>query len=265
MTLALAVCVKVVPKTEDVTFDREKGTLDRAKAENVLNPADKNALELALRLRAANGGTVHVVSMGPPFARDLLDLCVGMGADGGVLASDRAFAGADTFPTSLVLARAVRRLHRADLVLCGEESADAATGQVPGGVAAWLDVPQVTAVDDASIDGDRVIAHRALGDVREVVAARLPALLAIATADVEPRFPDFRRVERSQRERLVDVVTAADLGLRPDEVGLAGSFTVVRGLVEGESPERRHAMIAGDVEAQARAIARAIRGRARRA
>jgi electron transfer flavoprotein beta subunit len=258
MTLDMVVCLKVVPKPEEVTLDPVTKTLDRAKAENVLNPPDKNALEVALRLKEEHGGAVTLVSMGPPLFKEYLVLCLGMGADRAVLLSDRAFAGADTYPTSLTLARAIQRIGRCDLVICGEESADASTGQVPPGLAEWLDMPQVTFVDEVEVDGKRVIARRALGSSYEVVAASMPALLSVVVGSNVPRFPDFDRVEEASKGGWVEVWTAADLDLREEDVGLKGSYTIVHELVEGEPVERRREFVEGGLEEKARAIARAL-------
>ncbi|MFQ6013255.1 MAG: electron transfer flavoprotein subunit beta/FixA family protein [Thermoplasmata archaeon] len=248
----------MVPKPEEVTLNPETRTLDRAGAENVLNPPDKNALEVALRLKDAYGGTVTLVSMGPPLFKEFLELCLGMGADRAILLSDRAFAGADTYPTSLTLARAIQKLGEYDLVICGEESADASTGQVPPGLAEWLGVPQITFVDDVQIQGNSVIARRALGSGYEVLEARMPAVVSVVVGSNEPRFPDFVRVEKAAESGWVKVWTAADLGLRGDEVGLKGSYTIVHDLVEGEPVERRRHFLQGSLEEKVRALAKAL-------
>lgn len=254
MSLDIVVCLKVVPKPEDVTIDPVTKVLDRTKAENILNPPDKNTLELALKLKDTYGGTVAVVSMGPPQTKECLEFCLGMGADQAILLSDRFFAGADTYPTSLVLARAADKVGHFDLVLCGEESADAATGQVPPGVAEWLDVPQITYVNAVKIEGNQVIAKRALGSSYEVVSAPMPALLSVVIGVNTPRFPDFGLVDSAAREGKIEVWTAADLGLTEEEVGLKGSYTTVHELVEGEPVERKRNYLEGDTRQQARAL-----------
>ncbi len=256
MSLDTVVCIKVVPKPEEVTFNPETKALDRAKAENVLNPPDKCALEAALELKARHGGTVSVVSMGPPFAKAHLALCLGMGADRAALASDRLFAGSDTYPTSRVLAAAVKKMGKWDLVLCGDESADSSTGQVPQGIAEWLGIPQVTFTDRLRLDGGRLLAQRALGAHVETVSAPLPALASVVGGSVEPRFPDFRRVTEAETEGKVVTWSAADLGLQEGEVGLKASYTIVEGLVAGESVERKRRFVEGDVRTKAREIAR---------
>ena len=103
-----------------------------------------NTLEVALELKDTHGGRVSLLSMGPPFFERYLRLGMAMGADDAYLMSDRAFGGADTLATSCALAAGIRAIGGFDLVLCGEESSDGATGQVPPGIAEWLDVPQVT-------------------------------------------------------------------------------------------------------------------------
>lgn len=259
MTLDIAVTVKIVPKPDEVKFNPTTRTLDRAQAENILNPTDKHALEAALALRDAQGGTVSVVSMGPPFAAGLLDLCIGMGADRAVLASDRLFAGSDTYPTSLVLARLVQYLPRYDLVVCGEESADAATGQVPGGIAEWLGIPQVTLADGFRMKDGELIARRALGDAFEVVWTSLPALVSMVAGANSPRFPSFRRVDESARMKKVEVVNAAALRLSDKEVGLPGSFTIVDRVVEGAPRERRREFVRGSTGEQVVKLASVLR------
>ncbi len=258
MTLDIVVCLKVVPKPEEVTLNPETKTLDRAKAENVLNPPDKNALEVALDLKDTYGGTVTIVSMGPPLFKEYLELCLGMGADEAILLSDRAFAGADTYPTSLTLARAIEKLEGYDLIICGEESADASTAQVPPGLAEWLDIPQVTFVDRVGLKGKELIARRALGSSYEVLAAKLPGLISVVVGSNEPRFPDFDRVEEAARSGWVKIWSLADLGLKPEEVGLTGSYTIVHELVEGEPVERKREFVAGDLEEKVSAMAKAL-------
>ncbi|MBI4393099.1 MAG: electron transfer flavoprotein subunit beta/FixA family protein [Euryarchaeota archaeon] len=259
MTLDVVVAVKVVPKPEEVSFNKETKTLDRAKAENVLNPSDKCAIEAALRLAQRHGGDVSVVSMGPPFAKAQLDLAIGMGATRAILASDRLFAGSDTYPTSRVLAAAIRLTGKWDVVLCGDEAADSATGQVPQGIAEWLGIPQVTFADRIDYEGGRLVLRRPVGRTIERASAPVPALVSLVAGAYEPRFPDFTRVTGSEKENTVEVVGAAQLGLREEEVGLKGSFTTVAGLVEGEAKARRRRLVEGSMEEKARAVADAIR------
>lgn len=258
MSLDIVVCLKVVPKPEEVRLDPETMTLDRAGAENVLNPPDKNALETALRLKSTYGGTVTLLSMGPPLFKEYLELCLGMGADRAILLSDRAFAGADTYPTSLTLAKGIQKLEGCDLVLCGEESSDASTAQVPPGLAEWLDMPFISFANEVSVEGATVKARRALGSSYEVVAAKMPAVVSVVVGSNEPRFPDFDRVEAATGSDWIQVWSAVDLTLEAEEIGLNGSYTVVHELVEGEPVARKKQFLTGSVEAQAEALAEAL-------
>jgi electron transfer flavoprotein beta subunit len=142
--LDIIACVKVVPRPEEVVVDKATATLDRASARSLINPPDMNLLEVALELKDLHGGQVTLLSMGPPLFESYLRIAMAMGADRAVLLSDRAFAGADTLATSYTLAEGIRKIGRYDLILCGEESSDGATAQVPPGIAEWLGIPQVT-------------------------------------------------------------------------------------------------------------------------
>jgi len=248
------VCVKIVPKTEEVRLDPSTKTLDRSGAENELNQPDKNAIELALELKERHGGDVILLSMGPPFFEQFLRLGLAMGADDAVLLSDRAFAGADTYPTSYVLATAIRKIGNFDLVLCGEESSDASTGQVPPGIAEWLGIPQITYVSRLEKTGDLVRARRTIRGGYEVVEAPLPILVSVELGSNTPRFPDFRRKRHMDRVFKVKVWDASDLGADPEKIGAQGSHTRVETLVELPKPQRLMQRITGSPSEEATQI-----------
>lgn len=255
----IVVCMKVTPKTEDVSLDPVTKTLDRSKAENEINPADKNALEAGLSLKDRVGGRVVVVSMGPPFFEPFLKTAIAMGADDAILLSDRAFGAADTYPTSLTLATAIRKLGAYDLILCGEESSDASTGQVPPGIAEWLGIPQITFVSDLQVtEGNRIRGRRTVRGGFEVVETTLPALVTIELGVNSPRFPDFRRKRWADREFKVSVWGLGDLELAEERVGKKGSRTVVTELVRATVAARRAERIEGTPEEKARKIAELI-------
>ena len=145
--LRMVVCVKVVPKSEEIRVDYATKLLDRSNARSEINPPDMNALEMALSMKDRYGGRLDILSMGPPSFEPLLRIGLEMGCDHIYLLSDRAFGGADTLATTYTLAKGIEKLGGADLVFCGEESADGATGQVPAGLAEWLDVCSVNAIN----------------------------------------------------------------------------------------------------------------------
>jgi electron transfer flavoprotein beta subunit len=242
------VCVKVTPKVDQIRFDEVKKTVAREGVENELNESDKNALEVALRLKDQLGGTVVALSMGPPSFEPFLKLAVSMGADDAVLLSDRAFAGADTYATSLVLARGISKLAPFDLVLCGEASSDGSTEQVPPSVAEWLALPRISYASEIKLDGDRVTARRSIRGGYEVVEAKAPVLASIELGCNTPRFPNFRRKRWAETEFKMTTMNINDLGLAPNEVGLAGSLTEVTGLNKMRVPTRLNRTIEGSEE-----------------
>ncbi len=255
----IIVCLKVVPKPEEVKFDPETKRLDRSQARNEINPADKNALELALQLKDKHGGRVIVVSMGPPFWDKYLKLAVAMGADDAVLISDKALIGSDTLPTTLTLARAIQKIGDYSLVLCGEESSDGSTGQVPPGIAEWLGVPHVTYVSDIEVAGEGLArVKRTIKGGHEILEVRMPFVAAVELGCNTPRFPDFRRKRWADREFQPKVWSIADLGLSPEEVGFKGSATEVIELQEAKPPERMKKKISGSPDEVAEELARVL-------
>lgn len=256
MTLRLAVTVKIVPKPEEVVLDEETMTLDREAADSQLNPADKNALEMALSIADDHeDAEVYVVSMGPPFFESFLQDAIAMGADDAVLLSDRAFAGADTYPTSHVLARGIERLGDVDVVFTGEESADSSTGQVPPGIAEWLGVNQVIYATAVSVADGTLEATRTVTGGSETVRVPLPAVVSVEYGVNDPRFPDFAAKRRAEREWEATVWDGAALDIAEEVLGTEGSYTEVVGLESHEAPERRGEWLEGTPDDQARDIA----------
>jgi electron transfer flavoprotein beta subunit len=242
------VCVKVTPKVDQIKFDEAKKTVAREGVENEMNEADKNALEVALKLKDQLGGSVVALSMGPPSFEPFLKLAVSMGADDAVLLSDRAFAGADTYATSLVLAKGIAKLAPYDVVLCGESSSDGSTEQVPASVAEWLGLARVTYANDLKLEGGRAVARRSVKGGYEMVEAKAPLLASIELGCNAPRFPNFKRKRWAETEFTTTVWGIKDLGLAPEEVGLQGSLTEVIGLNKMRVPARLGRRIEGSDE-----------------
>ena len=249
MSLKIVVCMKVVPKSEEVSVNEEDMTLDRSQARNEINKPDKNAIEMALSLKERYAGEVILLSMGPPFFMEYLLLGIAMGADRAVLLSDRAFAGADTLPTSLALATGIKKIGGVDLVLCGEESADAGTGQVPPGIAEWLDFSLLTYATELELMEDgRLKGKRAIQGGHEWLAVPCPALASAELGCNQVRFPNFERKEQIENDGLITVWDANDLGVEPERLGLAGSPTRVSRVEAVEIPERRMERVDGSIE-----------------
>ena len=142
------VCVKQVPDTANITAEamKEDGTVNRAALPAIFNPEDLRALEAALQVRDLYGGTVTVLSMGPPKAGDVLRECLYRGADRTILLTDRRAAASDTLATSYILAQAVRTIGRYDLVFCGRQAIDGDTAQVGPGIAKRMGLQLLTYV-----------------------------------------------------------------------------------------------------------------------
>lgn len=183
MSLKIVVLAKQVPDTRNVGPDAmtPEGTVNRAALPAIFNPEDMNALEQALLLKDADPETtVQIVTMGPPRATDIIREGLYRGTDGGVLLTDRAFAGADTLATSYALATAIRKMGMPDIVIGGRQAIDGDTAQVGPQVAQKLGLNQVTYVNsiDEVKDGMISVTRHIDGGV-ERVQAPLPILLTV--------------------------------------------------------------------------------------
>ena len=220
----IIVCVKQVPDTTEVRIDPQRGTLIREGVPSILNPFDTYAIEEGLLLREKFGGQVTVVSMGPPQAEEILKDAIAMGCDEGVLLSDLAFSGSDTWATAYALAWAIRRLSPFDLILCGRQAIDGDTGQVGPGIARQLDITQLTYVFKIlkmDLEGGRVRVERLLEEGREIVEAPLPALLTVLKDINHPRVPTFMGMRRARRAR-IPIWAASELAAEGAEGGFFG-------------------------------------------
>ncbi len=221
------VCIKQVPETTAVKINPETNTLIREGIECMVNPFDMYAVEEALRLREKLGGKVTALSMGPTQAEDALREVISMGVDEGILVSDLAFAGSDTWATGHTLAMALRKIGDFDLILCGNQASDGDTGQVGPGIAAHLDLPQVTYVRKIeAIDHKHVVAERLLENGYEVIDASLPCLLTVVKEINEPRLPTLRGKIAARKAQIVRW-TAEDVQAERSKIGLDGSPTRV--------------------------------------
>ena len=196
------VCIKQVPDTQRVTGDAMKadGTVNRAALPAIFNPDDLNALEEALRVRDAHGGTVTVLTMGLPAACAILRESLAMGADRAVLLTDRRAAASDTLATSYILSCAVRKL-APDLVFCGRQAIDGDTAQTGPQMAEKLGFTLVTYLEELSVEGGTATARRNLGNGYEVVRAKLPALFTVVDGANRPRPQNVRRIFQYKKAR----------------------------------------------------------------
>jgi electron transfer flavoprotein beta subunit len=197
------VCAKQVPDTKRITGQamNEDGTVNRASLPAIFNPEDLCALEQALAIREAHGGSVTVVTMGLPAAGEVLRESLFRGADRGVLITDRRAAASDTLATSYILSCAVRRL-APDLVLCGRQAIDGDTAQVGPQLAQKLGLPLMTYLEELIELKDGLLrAKRSIGAGWEVVSCRLPLLVTVTESAARPRPPSARRMMKYKKAR----------------------------------------------------------------
>jgi len=223
----IVVLVKQVPDSTEVKINPETGHLIRAGVPSIINPYDHFALQAALELKKKHDFKVTIVSMGPPQAKSVVQMGLALGADEGILLSDMAFAGSDTWATSYALAKAIRKVGKADLILAGMQAIDGDTAQTGPGVAQQLGVPQVTFCEHVEVDGRRIIARKLIDGGHEIVEARPPVLLTmIMHKEYVPCYPSFRAVSASLKKPF-HVWSAADIGAEAQYLGLKGSPTQV--------------------------------------
>jgi electron transfer flavoprotein beta subunit len=194
---------------------------------SIVNPFDKIAVEVALRLKEKHGGRIRVISMGPPQAKDALKECLAMGADEAVLVSDRAFGGADTLATSYALSASVEKMKPFDLVLCGKQAIDGDTAQVGPEIAENLGIPQITYAAKIEIEGNTITVDREQEDGYEILQAELPVLVTVVKSIADPRFPTVKGTMKANRAQ-IPVWSAADVAADAKRIGLTGSPTQVR-------------------------------------
>ena len=237
--MKIAVCIKQVPDTTDVKIDPKTNTLVREGVASITNPFDEYAVEEALLIREKHGGEVHVISMGPPQAIEVLKNALAVGADKVYLVSDRAFAGADTLATAYTVAKTIKAVvGDVDLVICGKQAIDGDTAQVGPGIATRLGIPQLTYVSkikEINIEKRKIIVERLLEYGREVVESSLPALLTVVKDINEPRLPSLLGIKKAAKAQ-IPTLTAKDVGADENRIGLKGSPTWVMRVF---SPEAR--------------------------
>lgn len=224
--MKIVVCVKQVPDTNEVKIDPVTGTLIRDGVPSIMNPDDKNALEEALKIKDETGAGVTVITMGPMQAEKVLREAMAMGADEGILLTDRAFAGADTWATSLALAKALEKIGY-DLIFAGRQAIDGDTAQVGPEIGVHLDIPQVTYVEKVEIRGDELKVRRSLEDGYETIRVKTPCILTAVKELNKPRYMNMYDIF-SCYSKDIRIMTADELDVDKAELGLSGSPTKVK-------------------------------------
>jgi electron transfer flavoprotein beta subunit len=229
----IVVCVKQVPDTKIIKINPKTNTLDRRSAPAILNPYDAHAVQEAVKIRNKTGGTISVLSMGPPQATAVIKKSVEIGADKGYLISDRAFAGADTLATSYALSKALEKISKekpVDLVICGKHAIDGDTGQVGPGIARRLDIPPITNVIEVSeINREERYIHIKRKQINgyEVIQSQIPCLLTVEKEINDIEYAPLPNMINAARYEPV-IWSVNDLeDVDKTQLGLKGSPTIV--------------------------------------
>ncbi len=256
--MEILVCIKQVPASSEVKVDSQTGALIRESVSGIINPTDRNALEESLRLKAKHGGNVTVLTMGPQQAEEALREALAMGADKAVLLTDRLFAGSDTAATSYILWKAVQKLGKFDLTLCGRESTDGVTAQVGPQLAELLGIPQITFVRKIELKDGVLRAERGLKGAFETVEGNLPLLLTVNKEINISREITIDDILTACREKEIISWGADDIGAERSKIGLEGSLTVMlRSYIPAR--EKKGVIFAGPVKDAVRDLVQELR------
>lgn len=239
----IVVCVKQVPDTKIIKINPKTNTLDRRSAPAILNPYDAHAVQEAVKIKRETGGTISVLSMGPPQATAVIKKSIEIGADRGYLISDRAFAGADTLATSYALSKALERIgkeHPVDMIICGKHAIDGDTGQVGPGIARRIDIPPVTnviEVSEVNLDEKTVLIKRKIANGYELIQTQLPCLLTVEKEVNEIEYSPLTNMIKAARYEPV-IWAVSDLeNVDRTQLGLKGSPTIVGKMFTPPKPE----------------------------
>ncbi|MFO7929407.1 MAG: electron transfer flavoprotein subunit beta/FixA family protein [Candidatus Humimicrobiaceae bacterium] len=227
--IKIVVCIKQVPGSTEIKINPDTNTLVREGVENAINPFDSYAIEEAIRVKERVGGNSEVlaVTMGPPQAEDILKDSISMGVDKAILLSDRAFAGADTWATSLVIAKTVNRIGDVSLIIFGKQTLDGDTGQVGPEFAQHMNIPFIGYVSQIiDIRKKTIKAKRLMEDRYETIEVGLPAAISVVKDINQPRIPSLRGKMKAKKEK-IPIWGKDDIEAEEDEVGLMGSYTKV--------------------------------------
>ncbi|MBE6064072.1 electron transfer flavoprotein subunit beta/FixA family protein [Clostridium cochlearium] len=201
--MKILVCIKQVPGTTKVEVDEKTGVLKRDGIDSKMNPYDLYALETALKLKEEFGGEIKVVTMGPPQAKEIIKEAYAMGADDGVILSDRRFAGADVLATSYTLYQGIKKLGEYDLIICGKQTTDGDTAQVGPEMAEYLDIPHIANVLKINkVKENSLIVEMDMPESVELAEIKFPCLITVDKDIFQPRLPSYKRKKITERKEI---------------------------------------------------------------
>jgi electron transfer flavoprotein beta subunit len=224
--MKIVVCIKQVPDTTEIKINPVTGTLIREGVPSIMNPDDKGALEMALRLKDQFGAHVTVITMGPPQAELILREAYAMGADKAILLTDRRFAGADTLATSNALAGALKTM-KWDIVIAGRQAIDGDTAQVGPEMAEHLDIPQISYVVDLQYKNrKKIIVKKETEEGYQMLETEAPCLLTVLSTANKSRYMTVPGIVEAYNKK-VEIWSADKIDVDESKLGLKGSPTKV--------------------------------------
>lgn len=224
--MKIVVCIKQVPDTKGGVQFNPDGTLNRGAMLSIMNPDDKAGLEAALRIKDEIGAEVTALTMGLPKAEEVLREAMAMGADNGILVTDRVLGGADTWATSTTIAGALRNIDY-DLIITGRQAIDGDTAQVGPQISEHLGIPVISYAQDIKIDGDYVIVKRQFDDRYHMLKAKMPCAITALSELNEPRYMTPGGIFDAYKKEIT-VWGRADLkDVDDSNIGLNGSPTKI--------------------------------------
>ncbi|WDV47097.1 electron transfer flavoprotein subunit beta/FixA family protein [Clostridiaceae bacterium M8S5] len=236
--MQIVVCIKQVPGTSEVEVDEITGVLKREGIDSKMNPYDLYALETAIRIKESSNACINVVTMGPPQAKQVIRESYMMGADKGVLLTDRRFAGADVLATAYTISQGIRKINdnNIDLIICGKQTTDGDTAQVGPEIAEFLDIPHITNVTKlVEVKEDSIIVEVDNSDSIEVSEIEFPCLITVEKDIFTPRLPSFKR-KLVTKDTEITQYTLDDFDDKEEEhYGINGSPTQVKRIFPPES------------------------------
>lgn len=224
--MKIVVCIKQVPDTKGGVQFNPDGTLNRAAMLTIMNPDDKAGLEAALRIKDKFGAEVTALTMGLPKAEEVLREAMAMGADNGILVTDRVLGGADTWATSSTIAGALRNIDY-DIIITGRQAIDGDTAQVGPQIAEHLGIPVISYAEDIKVDGDSVVVKRQFDDRYHMLKAKMPVLITALSELNDPRYMTPGGIFDAYKKDIT-VWGRADLkDVDDSDIGLSGSPTKI--------------------------------------
>ncbi|MBR3837352.1 MAG: electron transfer flavoprotein subunit beta/FixA family protein [Clostridia bacterium] len=239
--MRILVCVKQVPGSSNVQVDPVTGVLKRDGVQSKMNPYDLYALETALCLTERFGGSVEVITMGPPQAKAIIREAICMGVKQGTVLSDRRFAGADVLATAYTLSQGIRKTGEYDLIICGKQTTDGDTAQVGAEIAEFLNLPNVAGVLSVQeVLGESIVVTASQDDKVVTMSLKLPCLISVDGDINTPRLPSYK-VGKSVTDDLIHFLSLDDFeDQNVHNYGLSGSATQVERIFSPEKNTEKH-------------------------